>query len=215
MKKSEFIQLIREEIKRVLKEYNKSIDSHYLQKSLDTLIDDTKRDEPNINKLLKYLKSRINQSYPSGDVERKDIDDILKDPRARSIVKQAGKESEYYIDSLFENKMKLRDLLKESIDPSLVSTVMKKVGKKMGKRGEYLYDSNNGDFTLLYGPRTHFKIPQMFIGLSITYKGNIAYADKQLKEIGLPPLAKFIKDFDVVTKSQSSGNNLIILKIDK
>ena len=109
MKKSELRQIIREEVKNILNE-RRGIDSHYLQNMLDDLIRDTKRNEPKTSKMLSSLKSRIEQSYPSGQVEREDVDDILNDPRMRRVVEPAGATGEYYIDSLFESKQPINEL---------------------------------------------------------------------------------------------------------
>jgi hypothetical protein len=75
-----------------LAEGNNSLDSQYLQKSIGYVIDDIKRDpdEKQMVKVLKWVKSRLNQSFPDGDVTQDDIADILREPSARGIMKAAG-----------------------------------------------------------------------------------------------------------------------------
>lgn len=102
MKKSELIQIIKEEIKKVIKE-TKGIDSRYFQKSLDDIIHDVKRNEPQLAKVLTYIKSRLNQSYPNDDITQNDINDILNDPRIKNSANNVSDEIQFHIDSIFNN----------------------------------------------------------------------------------------------------------------
>lgn len=88
-----------------LKNYNlvaESLDSHFLQKQLDDLIDDSKRNgDRDIVKFYDYLRTRINQSYPDGDISIRDVNDILDDPRYRSMKLNVPS---WLVDDLFESK---------------------------------------------------------------------------------------------------------------
>lgn len=98
MKRSELKNIIREEIKN-LKEA-RGLDSHYLQKLLGDLYDDMKRYEPDDAAFYQFLKDRINQSFPDGDVTRRDIDDILREPQARKVTKKIN--ASELVDELFD-----------------------------------------------------------------------------------------------------------------
>lgn len=83
-----------------------SLDSDYLMRTIDSIIKDMKRYEPNTSKLLKHLNGRINQSYPDGDVTKKNVIDLLKEPTMRPLLKKAESEGfkSYYeiVDYIFD-----------------------------------------------------------------------------------------------------------------
>jgi len=72
--------------------YGKGLDSQYLQNSIGLVIDDIKRDpdEKHMVKVLKFVKDRLNQSFPDGDITQEDIANILREPNSRGIMKKAG-----------------------------------------------------------------------------------------------------------------------------
>lgn len=67
------------------------MDSQYVQKGLEALIDDFKREpyEKHMVPVLKFILSRLNQSFPDGDVTDADIQDLLSEPGARSALKKS------------------------------------------------------------------------------------------------------------------------------
>lgn len=69
--------------KEFLQEKFTKMDSQYLQRNLEDLMDDFPKSEKNERKVIEYLKDRLNQSYPDGDVKMKDILDILNEPSIR------------------------------------------------------------------------------------------------------------------------------------
>jgi hypothetical protein len=69
------------------------MDSSYLLNSLGMLIDDFKSGEPEEKKIvpvLKWVRDRVNQSIPDGDVEKSDIKDFLTEPSGRKYLKKSG-----------------------------------------------------------------------------------------------------------------------------
>ena len=104
MKLSELREIIREEYQKLNEA--KFLDSNFLMRTLDAMISDMKRFEPNTAKLFKHLYDRINQSYPDGDVTKNNVIDLLKEPSARSLVKKTEKEGfkSYYdiVDFIFD-----------------------------------------------------------------------------------------------------------------
>jgi hypothetical protein len=69
-----------------------AIDSGYLQHSLDMLAKDFRRGEKEeraIVPILRHIESRLNQSFPDGDVSEADIEDLLKEVAARSAIKKS------------------------------------------------------------------------------------------------------------------------------
>lgn len=80
-----------------------SLDSQYLRDMLSDLAEDAKRNgEKDLYKLYDYLETRINQSYPSGDVSREDIEDLMDDSRFRKMNLDVPN---WIIDDLFEAKL--------------------------------------------------------------------------------------------------------------
>ncbi len=77
---------------RYLNENNNMLDSQYLQKVIKDVIKDIKRDpdEKLMVPALKWVGTRLLQSFPDGDVTQEDIYDILREPGARSVMKKAG-----------------------------------------------------------------------------------------------------------------------------
>jgi len=66
-------------------------DSDYVQRGLEDLIDDFKRvkEEKHMVPILQWVKDRLNQSFPDGDVTDADITDLLSEPGARSALKKS------------------------------------------------------------------------------------------------------------------------------
>jgi hypothetical protein len=72
------------------------LDSDYLQNSLGMLIDDFKSgpaEEKKIVPVLKWVRDRVNQSIPDGDVSKADIMDFLKEPSGRKMLSKSGMSS--------------------------------------------------------------------------------------------------------------------------
>lgn len=61
----------------------RNLDSDYLQRQLTILADDMKSDEPKVAKAYLFLKDRLNQSFPDGDVSMEDVKSILREPQGR------------------------------------------------------------------------------------------------------------------------------------
>jgi len=77
-----------EHYKQPLKEKRyKEMDSQYLQRNLKITAKDIRKMEPNLSKLLFKLASRLNQSYPDGDVGIEDIKKLLNEPSMRSLAR--------------------------------------------------------------------------------------------------------------------------------
>ena len=66
------------------------MDSNYLRDSLKNLIDDIKRDEKDLAKVLQWVWDRVNQSIPDGDVTSADIGEFLTEPSGRKLLKKSG-----------------------------------------------------------------------------------------------------------------------------
>ena len=99
-------RMIRSEMKkRKLKESYGGLDSHYLQNSIGLVISDIKRDpdEKHMVKVLKFVKDRLNQSYPDGDVTQDNVADLLREPGARNIMKKAGTSYYEIIDYIWQD----------------------------------------------------------------------------------------------------------------
>ena len=80
-----------------------SLDSQYLRDMLSDLAKDAKRSgEKDMYKFYDYLETRINQSYPDGDVSREDIEDLMDDSRFRKMNLDVPS---WIIDDLFEAKL--------------------------------------------------------------------------------------------------------------
>lgn len=80
-------------------------DSDYLQNALDSLIDDFKSgpaEEKKIVPMLKHVLSRINQSYPDGDVSDSDVADLLREPSSRKVLKKAGMSSSEAVSMIMD-----------------------------------------------------------------------------------------------------------------
>ncbi len=81
----------------------KEMDSQYLQKRLDDLAKDAKKNkEEDKAEVYSYLSSRLNQSYPGGDVSMVDIEDLLKHPSIRKAWANIPSE---VIDDLFNESL--------------------------------------------------------------------------------------------------------------
>lgn len=59
---------------------------------------DSKRSDVDIYEACKYLSLRLLQSYPSGDISREEVEDILKDPRAKHLNIPS-----WFVDHIFNN----------------------------------------------------------------------------------------------------------------
>lgn len=66
------------------------MDSNYLRDSLGNLIDDIKRDEKDLAKVLQWVWDRVNQSIPDGDVTSADIGEFLTEPDGRKLLRKSG-----------------------------------------------------------------------------------------------------------------------------
>jgi hypothetical protein len=80
----------------------KGMDSDYLRTSLKNLIDDIKRDEKDLAKVLQWVWDRVNQSIPDGDVTSKDIEEFLMEPDGRKLLKKTG-DSKFDITDMILN----------------------------------------------------------------------------------------------------------------
>lgn len=81
------------------------VDSSYLQRSLDILADDFKRgekEEKALVPILRHIESRLNQSFPDGDVSSADIEDLLKEVAARKAVKKSGMSIPDLVDMIMD-----------------------------------------------------------------------------------------------------------------
>jgi hypothetical protein len=76
------------------------MDSNYLLSSLENLIDDIKRDEKDLAKVLQWVWDRVNQSIPDGDVTSKDIKEFLNEPSGRKYLKKSGETTADLIDMI-------------------------------------------------------------------------------------------------------------------
>lgn len=82
-----------------------AIDSDHLQNSLNALIDDFKSgpaEEKKIVSALKWVRDRINQSIPDGDVKDADIEDFLKEPSGRKMLKKSGMKSAEMVSMIMD-----------------------------------------------------------------------------------------------------------------
>lgn len=66
-------------VRRVLKEEMERVDSPYLQDTIEVILDDWSQELSDDEKrALEFLKARLNQSYPSGDVTRSNLEDLMQ-----------------------------------------------------------------------------------------------------------------------------------------
>ena len=96
--KSKLKQMIREEIQKLSERY--SVDSKYLMRSLKELIKDAKRNkEKNLVKFYNAVYSELNKSYPDGDIDRVDMEDIIYSPHVKNLTLKVP---EWVVDDLFD-----------------------------------------------------------------------------------------------------------------
>lgn len=82
---------------------NAALDSDYLQNSLEAIIGDfTYGPEKKIGRALQWIKDRIFQSFPDGDVSRADIADLLKEPQGRKALKKSGMSSDEMVSMVMD-----------------------------------------------------------------------------------------------------------------
>jgi len=90
-------KLIREEIQKLNERY--SVDSQYLMRSLKDLIKDAKRNkERDLVKFYDGLYSELNKSYPDGDIDRVDMEDIIYSPHMKKLTLKVP---DWIVDDLF------------------------------------------------------------------------------------------------------------------
>ena len=84
---------------------NDSLDSQYLQGQIKRTIRDIKKDpdEKMMVPALKWVGTRLLQSFPDSDVTQDDIYDMLREPGARGVMKKAGTSAYEIIDFIWEN----------------------------------------------------------------------------------------------------------------
>jgi hypothetical protein len=92
-------------IKFDMNENNQAIDSDYLQRSIKGVISDIKKDpdEKMMVPVLKWINTRLNQSYPDGDVTYENVVDILREVGARGKMKKAGTTYLEIMDFIWDN----------------------------------------------------------------------------------------------------------------
>lgn len=78
-------KLVREEIQSLMEQ--ESYDSEYFQDRLKFGMDDL--DDQAEGKLANYLITRLNQSYPDGDITKQDLYDIAQEPQIRDVALKA------------------------------------------------------------------------------------------------------------------------------
>jgi hypothetical protein len=81
------------------------VDSSYLQRSLDIIADDYKhgeKEEKRLVPIFRHIESRLNQSFPDGDVTAEDIEDLLKEVSSRSAVKKSGMSVPNLVDMIMD-----------------------------------------------------------------------------------------------------------------
>jgi len=78
MTEAKLRKLVREEL---LREQD-VIDSKYLQDTIATILEDWDELSGAEREVLEYIKHRLNQSFPGGDVSKDDIHTILNEPGA-------------------------------------------------------------------------------------------------------------------------------------
>jgi len=74
-----------------------TIDSPYLQRQLEFTIKDIEKDEPDVASVLNDLSSRLDQSYPQGDVDMKIISSILKEPNIKKDYAKVSGDVDFYL----------------------------------------------------------------------------------------------------------------------
>ena len=96
---------ILEKIDSYLNESFKAIDSDYLQQSIKGVISDIRKDpdEKMMVPILKWINSRLKQSYPDGDVTYENVVDILREVGARGKMKKAGTTYLEIMDFIWDN----------------------------------------------------------------------------------------------------------------
>lgn len=104
MKRSELKEIIRKEVKILMERTVNALDSNYLQRTLNIIKLDLRKDAPNLAKLLSHLEDRINQSFPDGDVTQKDFNELMGEVNTRKLIQKADKEGfdrQEIIDMIF------------------------------------------------------------------------------------------------------------------
>lgn len=88
--------IIRGELNTIMEQ--KSYDSQYFQRHLRQALDDF--DNVTEGKLAEYIITRLNQSYPDGDITKQDLYDIAKEPQIRKTALKADYRE--FIDYVWE-----------------------------------------------------------------------------------------------------------------
>jgi hypothetical protein len=79
------------------------LDTTHLQRSCEMMADDFKRGEKEEKAMvpaLKWMESRLNQSFPDGDVTDSDLQDLCREVGGRKVLKKAGMSSLEFINMI-------------------------------------------------------------------------------------------------------------------
>lgn len=76
-------------------------DSQYLSRNAEFLAKDMRRDDPDYAEVMGQVATRLNQSYPDGDVSKKEVVDILKDSRIKREMRKINMSAQQIVDELW------------------------------------------------------------------------------------------------------------------